>query len=232
MYAPTPIKKRRKAISITQGAPSSGGFRKGYQSFTTDSRMPLDALADLTNATLDQDNLPRPRPSLVLFGEQPLGELLGGSTYIKLNGGTPEKWDISMQVIGGVGKIHYRKDGDTWVAATGAGNSYNATASVNFCQSGKRVYISNATNAMSYFDIDTQAIVVYTALTTPSTPTATGTGLTGTNYTYYYRVTANNAVGESAASVADTEAVSKVRDQWTAASEYITVTWSAVSGAT
>lgn len=194
--------------------------------------MPLDALADLTNATLDQDNLPRPRPSLVLFGAQPLGEMLGVGTYIKIVGGKPEKWDISMQVIAGVGKVHIRKNGGTWVAATGAGNSYSDEALVNFCQSGNRVYVSNATNAMSYYDINSGDVVVYSALGTPSTPSATGTGLTGTNFTYYYRVTANNAVGESAASVADSEQVSTVRDSWNASTQYITVTWSSVAGAT
>lgn len=233
MYQLTPVnRKRRRKIDITQGSPRQGGFKKGYQSFVTDSRMPLDALADLTNCTLDQDNLPRPRMSLILFGEQPLGTVLGVGTYIKIEAGRPVKYDISMQVIAGEGKIHTRKDGGTWVAATGAGNIYDENARVNFCQSGNRVYISNATDTMSYYDIATDAIVVYTALATPSTPTATGTGLSGSNYTYYYRITANNAVGESAASTADTEAVSTVRDSWASATQYVTVTWSAVAGAT
>lgn len=201
-------------------------------SFVTDSRMPFDALADLTNMTLDQDNLPRPRESLVLYGEQPLGKGVGFGTFIKIVNGLPQKWDISMQVIGSVGKIHVRKDGEAWVAASGADNSYDKDAVVNFCQSGNRVYISNRSNNMSYYNIATGAIIVYNSLSTPSTPTATGTGLTGTNYTYYYRVSANNAVGESAASVADVEQVSKVRDSWTSASEYVTISWSAVSGAT
>jgi len=231
MFSPKPTKKVRKQINITQGAPSQGGFKKGYMSFTQDSRMALDALADLTNATLDQDNLPRPRQSLVLMGEQPLGTGLGFGTYIDTTTGTPVKYDISMQVIAGVGKIHTRKDGETWVAATGT-NTYSSTAIVNFCQSGKRVYISNAVNAMSYFDIATGAIVSYTALSTPGTPSATGIGLTGTNFTYYYRITANNAVGESAASTAGTVAVSLPRDSWASATQYVTVTWSAVSGAT
>lgn len=232
MFTPQPVKKKRSVIDITQGSPKGGGFKKGYMSFTTDSRMALDALADLTNATLDQDNLPRPRPSLVLFGAQPLGEMLGVGTYIKIVSGHPEKWDISMQIIAGVGKIHIRKDGETWVAATGAGNTYDDEAQVNFCQSGNRVYISNGVDAMSYFDISSGAIVVYSALATPSTPTATGTGLSGSNFTYYYRISANNEVGESTASIADTEAVVKVRDQWVSATEYVTITWSAVAGAT
>jgi hypothetical protein len=194
MFVPQPVKKNRRKINVTQGSPSGGGFKKGYQSFVTDSRTPLDALSDLTNATLDQDNLPRPRPSLILFGEQPLGTIVGIGTFIKIVAGVPVKYDISMQDISGTGKIHIRKDGETWVAATGAGNSYSSTATANFCQSGNRVYISNATDAMSYYDISTGAIVTYTALATPGTPSATGTGLTGTTYTYYYRITANNAV--------------------------------------
>lgn len=231
MYIPEPVKKKRKAISLTQGAPSGKGFKKGYQSFVTDSRTPLDALSDLTNATLDQDNLPRPRPSLVLMGEQPLGTILGISTFIKNVSGTPEKWDISMQVIAGVGKVHIRKDGETWVEATGVANSYDDEATVNFCQSGGRVYVNNAVDSMSYYDIATGDVIAYTALSTPSTPSPVKTGLGSTTYTYYYKVTANNAVGESAASTAGTIQVSKVREQWDS-SNYVTVSWSAVSSAT
>jgi hypothetical protein len=230
MYTPQPLKKRRRKIDITQGAPKQGGFKRGYQSFVSDSRMPIDALADLTNMTLDQDNLPRPRPSLVLMGEQPLGTVIGASTFIKIVSGLPEKWDIQMQVIAGVGKIHVRKDGEAWVAATGV-NTYSSTAIVNFCQTNDRVYVSNGVDAMSYYDIDLGETREYTALSAPGVPTATGTGLTGTNYTYYYRITANNAVGETNASVADSEQVSTPRDSWVAATQYITITWSAVIGA-
>jgi hypothetical protein len=231
MFTPAPSKKQRKVIDITQGSPRGGGFKKGYQSFVTDSRMPLDALADLTNATLDQDNLPRPRQSLVLHGEQPLGTLLGVGTFIKIVSGLPEKWDISMQVIAGVGEIHVRKDGDTWVSVGGV-NAYDDTARVNFCQSGGRVYVSNGVNDMSYYDIDTSATVEYASLSTPSAPTAAQSGLTGSNFTYYYRVSANNEVGESIASVADSEPVLKSRDQWaTDGTEYIAISWSLVTNA-
>lgn len=232
MFTPSPKTTNRRKLDITQGAPDDGGFKRGYMSFISDSRMPLDGLADLTNMTLDQDNMPRPRPSLILFGEQPLGTGLGFSTYIKIVSGLPEKWDISIQDISGTGKIHVRKDGGTWVAAGGT-NAYDDEAEVNFCQSANRVYVSNGVDPMSYYDIDTGNTVEYVALTTPSTPTAAGTALTGTNFTYYYRVTANNGVGESAASVADTEQVVTTRDSWASdGSQYITVTWSAVPNAT
>ena len=182
MFTPSPKTTNRRKLDITQGAPDDGGFKRGYMSFISDSRMPLDGLADLTNMTLDQDNMPRPRPSLILFGEQPLGTGLGFSTFIKIVSGLPEKWDISTQVIAGVGKIHVRKDGGTWVAAGGT-NAYDDEAEVNFCQSANRVYVSNGVDSMSYYDIDTGNTVEYVALTTPSTPTAAGTALTGTNFT-------------------------------------------------
>lgn len=230
MFQPQTTKKRRKPIELIQGSPGQGGFKRGYQSFTQDSRTPLDALSDMTNITLDQDNLPRPRPSLVLFGEQPLGDLLGVGTFIKIVTGTPEKWDISMQVIGGVGKVCVRKDGGTWVASVDADNSYNATARVNFCQSGSRVYISNGVDAMSYYLTSDGSVAKYVALGTPSAPSATPIGLATANHKLYYRISANNTVGESAASVADTVDVTVPRDQWIAASQYVTLTWSA-SGA-
>lgn len=230
MFIPKSAPKKRKLINIVQGSPSQGGFKRGYISFVQDSRMPQDALSDLTNADLDQDNLPRPRPSLVLFGTQPLGTVIGVGTFIKIVSGSPEKWDITMQVISGAGKIHVRKDGGSWTEAGGV-NSYDATATVNFCQSGNRVYVSNGVNAMSYYDIATGNTVEYTALDTPSAPSAVQTGLTGTNHTYYYRITANNAVGESAASVQGSVQVVIVRDQWSPATQYVTLTWSAVTGA-
>jgi hypothetical protein len=232
MFTPSPVKKRRIPISVTQGAPSQSGFKLGYQSFVEDSRMPLDALADLTNCTLDQDNLPRPRPSLILFGEQPLGTVLGIGTFIKIVSGVAEKWDISMQVIAGVGKIHTRKNGETWVAAGGL-NTYDNAAKVNFCQSGGRVYVSNAITAMSYYNIDTDLTVEYSALSTPSAPTVVETGIGAGSYTYYYRVSANNNVGESIASSAGSDTALLPRDDWASdGSDYMTITWSAVTDAT
>jgi len=232
MFVPRSIPSRNKQINLVQGSPSQRGFKSGYMSFVTDSRMPISALADLTNATLDQDNLPRPRESLVLFGGQPLGTMLGVSTFVKIVSGVAEKWDISMQVIGGVGKVCIRKDGGTWVAVTDSENSYSATAMTNLCQAGKRVYISNGVDAMSYYDIDNVTvngyIVKYVSLSTPSKPTGVQTGMAGTDFTYYYRITANNSVGESAASLVETVQTNTIRQSstWSTASKFVTLTWS------
>lgn len=232
MFVPKNTPKKRKIIELIQGSPGQGGFQLGYQSLVTESRTSLKALSDMTNADLDQDNLPRPRPSLVLFGSQPLGPIIGIGTFIKIVSGVPEKWDISMQVIGSVGKIHVRKDGGDWVVAGGT-NSYNKDAIVNFCQSGNKVFVSNATDYMSFYTISTGNVTFYSSLATPSAPSLAQTGMAGTDFTYYYRISANNDVGESTASVQASIQTNTMRDiaSWSA-SKYITVTWSAVTGAT
>lgn len=231
MFVPQQQKKARKAVDIKQTK-----FNKGYISTLADSRIPNDALSDTTNITLEQDGLPRPRPSLVAYGQDLLGTCIGMGTFTKLVAGVPERWEISMQVIGGVGKVHVRKDGETWTAAGGAGNTYDDEAWCMFTQTNDRVYVSNATDAMSYYNISTGNMVVYTALATPGTPTATRTNLGTNTFTYYYKVSANNAVGETAASAAGTVQVSKLREQWNgsghATPEYVTVTWSSVASAT
>jgi hypothetical protein len=132
-----------------------------------------------------------------------------------------------------VGKIYKRTDGGTY---TLIGGTYTSSVWSHFCQSNNRVYVFNGTDKLSYIDLTTGTIQTYTALATPSAPTPTKTNLGATTFTYYYRIAANNAVGTSAASTAASIQVSKERAAWgglTAATpEYVTLTWSAVSGAT
>ena len=55
--------------------------------------------------------------------------------------------------------------------------------------------------------------------------------MAGTTYTYYYQVSANSSVGETAASAATSVQTSTERDLWTPATQYVTVTWPAVPNA-
>jgi hypothetical protein len=227
MFTPQQQRKARRAINLQQTS-----FAKGYMSTLSDSRMPLDALSDMTNMILEQDAVPRPRPSLIPYGVQPVGKVIGKGKFIKLVSGQPERWEISLQVVATVARVYIRKDGTAWTEVAGT-YTYNNTLWSMFTQSNNRVYISNGQDAMSYYDINLGTIVVYNALATPATPTATPTGLTGTAYTARYRVSANNAVGETAASTASSNAISKTRDTWDGGTtQYITVTWAAVTGAT
>lgn len=195
-----------------------------------DSIMPNDGLASLLNAWLVQDARPKPRPSLVAYGGNIVGDAyIGVGTFTKIVSGSPENWEISMQDDGGTGKVYVRKDGGTWSLV---GGSYDDAAWAQFEQSNNRVYISNGVDNMSYYDINSNTLVTSSALSTPSAPSPSKTGLTGTTYTYYYKITANNAFGETDASTAGTVQVGALRDTWDNSSNYVDITWSAVAGAT
>jgi hypothetical protein len=213
-------KASRKVINVHQNK-----FPKGYISTYANSRRPLDSFSDMTNMEIVQDNVARPRPPLVPYGEQPAYTVIGRGTYT-YNGA---RVVLFMLNVAGVGKVYKQTDGGT---ITLIGGTYDSTAWAGFCQSAGKVYIYNGVDELSYLNLATGTIVVYTALSNPSAPSPVKTGLGATTYTYYYKVTANNAVGESAASTAGSVQVSKVRDSWDPTTNYVTITWSAVSGAT
>jgi hypothetical protein len=188
----------------------------------------------MTNMELVEDNIVRPRPPLVLYGTQPPYPVIGRGKY-RYNG---SRGQLFMLNVSGTGRIYKQVDGGSWTLIGGT-NAYDDEAWAGFVQSKNRVYVWNGVNNLSYVDLATSATVEYTALATPSAPTGTGSAnlVSGTKpYNYYYKITANNAVGESTASAASTAVnVNDVRDNWsaeTAIAKTVTITWSAVAGAT
>lgn len=223
MYSPS-VKRSgrnsRKPVSIHQNA-----WPKGYITAVANSRRDPESFSDLTNMEIVQDAIPRPRPSLVAYGIQPAYPVVGRGKYTKAG----IRYELFMFNVGGVGKIYYRRDGGTY---TLIGGSYSVTVWSMFVQSNNKVYVFNGVDKLSYINLDTLTTVTYTSLSTPSAPTVAKTGLATATYTYYYKISANNNVGTSSASTAGSIQVSKVRDQWDATSNYVTVTWTAVTGAT
>lgn len=220
-------KRNRRPINIHQNE-----FSKAYISTYDNSRRPQNSLADMTNMELVQDNIVRPRPPLVRYGTQPANTVIGRGAY-RYNG---VRGELFMLNVAGVGKIYSRVDGGVFTLIGGA-NAYDDEAWAGFRQSKDRVYIFNGVDNLSYIDLTTMATVEYTALATPAAPSGTATAnlTSGTKpYNYYYKVTANNAVGESAASAASAAVnVNDIRDNWSAAgTKTVTVTWSSVAGAT
>jgi len=224
-YPSVPQKSNRKVIDISQNT-----FAKGYISTFDNSRRPRDSLSDMTNVSLEQDGVARPRPPLVLYGTQPAYTVVGRGNY-RYNG---SRGLLFMFVVAGVGTIYSQVDGGVFTLIGGA-NAYDDEAWAGFRQSKNRVYVFNGVNNTTYIDLTTMATVEYTALATPAAPTlVAAAGLTsGTKpYNYYYRVTANNAVGESTQSAASTTInVNAIRDNWTATNS-VAVSWSTVAGAT
>ncbi len=87
----------RKVINISQPA-----FPKAYLSTIANSRRPIDSLADMTNMELTQDNIARPRPSLVRYGTQPANPVIGRGKYRYAG----IRGQLFMMNVAGVGKIY------------------------------------------------------------------------------------------------------------------------------
>lgn len=209
---------------------STRDWLKGTVTAYDDGRTPIEGLRASGNTYLDQDGILRPRPSLLRYGAQPTGTVLGEVyEFVRMESGTPINYMLIMQNIAGTTKPAYAKDGEAWTTING--KTYDNDAPAHFVQVDEKVMVMNGVDNLSYIDLPTLAVIPYVALATPSAPSIAQTGMAGTTYTYYYKVTANSTVGETAASVADSEDVSMLRDVWDATTNYLTITWSAVVGA-
>ena len=205
---------------------------KGTVTAFDDGRTPTEGLRASGNVILDQDGTIRPRPSLVAYGTAPTGTILGEIyEFSKAVGATNQYYLLTLQNVAGTTKAYYSKDGGAWTVANG--KTYDNTAKAHFVQVDNKVLIMNGVDTLSYLDIPTLAVIPFTALGTQSITSAVATGIGGAGFTYYYRVSANSTVGETAASVTTNVAVTKSRDQWAGGTtEYVTVTWPANPSAT
>jgi hypothetical protein len=207
-------------------------FNGGTNTLVDEGRVPQNAVNQSTNMMLDQDGVWRVR-----YGSQPYGKALTGpidgigrATVYNADG-TATNYLFAIDN----GAIKYCKDGGAW--ATIAGNTWTTGNNANMVQVNSRLYICNGKDNLAYVDLTTMAttptIVKYTALSTPGAPTPTRTVLTAGSYNIYYKITAVKAsIGETAASVEATITVNKQRSAWkTDFSEYISLTWTAVTGA-
>jgi hypothetical protein len=215
-------RKARKTIDIRQNK-----FSKGYISTIDDSRRPTDSLSDMLNMELVQDNVVRPRPPLAEYGTQPSLTVIGRSQFRQSN----ERYLLWAMNDSGTGKLYKQKDGGAYTVYADLDNTYDSSAWLSCVQNRNKVYPFNGVNSLSYINLTDDSIVKYTALTTPSISSVTKTGMTGTTYTHYYRVSASNEAGESIASASSNVTSGKLREAWIANTDLIDVTWSVVSGA-
>lgn len=209
-------------------------WQKGVTTAFDDGRTPVDGLRGGGNIILDQDGTLRPRPSLIRHDNQPTGTVLGEIfEFVQTTSTGSVNWEISMQNVAGTTRPYVRKDGEAWQVTTG--KTYNNSASAHFCQVDNKVLVMNGTDNLSYLTIPSSGtptvITPFTALATPSAPTATMSGSTTATHTFYYRITANSTVGETIASTAGTDTSGKRREEWVLNTDFMTITWSAVASA-
>jgi hypothetical protein len=142
------------------------------------------------------------------------------------------------------GFVEYRKtDGTTELIVVEGGSVWRMTTTAKtqitgasltagydcfFCQTGTYLYICNGQDAITRYDGST--LSQYSALTTPTNLALSRLTLSTGSYTYYYRVSASNAVGETAACAEVSIAVNEARDVWSSG-DGIKLDWTAVSKA-
>jgi len=205
---------------------------KGTVTAFDDGRTPTEGLRASGNVILDQDGTIRPRPSLVAYGTTPTGTILGEIyEFSKEVGTTNEYYLITMQNVAGTTKVYVSKDGGAWTVCNG--KTYDNSAKAHFVQVDSKVLVMNGVDNLSYLDIPTLAVIPFTALGTQGITSAVATGVAGAGFTYYYRVSANSTVGETAASVVASVTTTQPRTKWAGGTtEYVTVTWPANPSAT
>lgn len=198
-------------------------WKRGVITLIDKSRLPRNALQEADNLFLVEDGQPSIRPGVDWFGTAPSADEVDGFDYFDSDG------DIHLVVVAGGVVFRSLDDGENWAACTGA--TLTAGEKVHMNQNGGYLYLTNGADPITRYDGST-LLVTYTALATPVNVSAAKTGLASTTYTYYYKVSAVNRVGFSAASTSDSIAVSLTRDGWDTASNYVTVTWDVVPNAT
>ncbi len=222
-YALSSQRNRRKARRLVNVHQNS--FAKGYISTIDNSRRPTDSLSDMTNMEVVQDNVARPRPPLVKYGTQPALPVVG---RIKMR----HSGVRSMLFVlndNGTGKLYKQTDGGAFSLL---GGNFSVSAWTMGVQSKALIYFFNAIDKLSYLDLKDNTLHTYSPIATPVISSVTKTGMTGAAFTHYYRVSANNDVGESTASVVFSVTSGKIRDSWVDQTDYTTVSWGAVTGAT
>lgn len=205
-------------------------FGKGVMTLYDETRVPQDAVVRSYNMYLDQDGVWTTRPGTEPYGMALTTPIDGACSFIKYE--SDDTYTSKIAVIDN-GALKISEDGSSWT--TVSGKTWTINKPVKFKQVNDRVYICNGSDALAYYGIDAGTITTFTALDAPGSLVApTRTGLTAGSYNAYYRITAVNAVGESVASaeMSVSGGINKTRDNWLVETDYLTMSWGAVSGAT
>ena len=200
-------------------------FKRGVITLIDESRLPKNALKEADNIFLVEDGQPSLRPGVDWFGTaMPNVSEIHGFDYFDFAG--------VIHLVATAGGNIYRStdDGTTWDLCSGA--TLTDGVKTNMLQNNNYLYITNGVDNMVRYDGST-TLQVYTSLSTPSAPSVAETGLAGTANQYYYKVSAVNQVGFTAASSA-TAAVQATlaRQSWDTSTNYATLSIGAVTGAT
>lgn len=205
-------------------------WKKGVITLIDKSRVPKDALIEMQNLFLAEDGVPTIRPGTDWWGNAPSANAIDGAGLYETSAGVPHL----VVVAGG---IVYRSvdDGITWNTCTAG--TFTSGQKVYMVQDHGYLYLTSGGAVDNIVRYDgTTTLQPYTALLTPGAPTPTESGsavMTGTGYHHYYKISAVNTVGFTTASAATADVQAQLdRTQWTASTDFVTLAWAAVTGAT
>jgi hypothetical protein len=177
-------------------------------------------MEEADNIYLYEDGMPGPRPGVDWYGvASPNGQAIQGFDYFDFSG------VIHLVMVAGGTVYRSTDNAATWTACTG--HTLDTTAKVFTNQYNSFLYLSNGINNITRYDGST-TLLQYATLAAPAAPTTAKTGLgTAGSYNYYYKVSAVNQIGFSAASpVNGGTAISSnlARNNWDATTNFATLT--------
>jgi len=207
----TNVKNPNKQVELVTG------FLGGLNTFQDETVIKDSELTEAKNILLSVDGI-QPRKGTLNYGSSSGTRVVGGTGFYKSDGTN----QFIRYALGANNKLQ-KYVGNTPTDISGV---YNASARMNFVQARDKLFIFNGIDPLSYYDGTT--ITNYTAITTP-TGLALSTSGTAGSTTYSYRVNAFNNVGET---LACTSVQIATGNETLSSTNYINVSWTAVSGAT
>lgn len=197
---------------------------KGVATLLDDVILGKTFAKEATNLILSQDGRWKTRWGTLDYGSSTPSNIIDCGKFIKTDGSQ------ELIAICANGKAYKSAVGSSWSEISGA--TFNTSAKVySFEQVNGVLLISNGEDNLTRYNGST--LTRYTTLSAPTGLGGVRNGLTAGSNNNYYVVTALNEVGETVGSSEVNITTNKIRDSWVISSnEYITLSWSAVSGAT
>ena len=200
-------------------------FRGGVSTLLDDAKIKNNQAIEATNLMQVQDGVWKVRWGTENYGQAISGEtkILGIAEYLTSAGAR------ELIAVGGTtGKIFKSVDGGAWSQIGSL--TLNTSAQLDFLQTNSLLYIANGVDNLVRYNGTT--LIQYTGLSAPTLSTVARSGsLSAGAFTYFYKVTALNEVGETIGSNELSTTVNIDRDLWSG-TNHIDVTWTAVLGAT
>lgn len=198
-------------------------FAGGSNSLVGQARMSSKFAVQSSNLMQVEDGLWGTRWGTRYYGATHAANPDGASEYVKSDG-TTELITIANT------KAWRSTDGGALTEITGA--TFTAGTQCYFMQIAGYLYIANGTDSLARYD--GSVLTTYTQRSAPTGLAASlvASGLSSGTYAYYGVVTALNDVGETTGSTEASITTNKQRDSWVAATDKVTWSWSAVTGAT